>query len=215
MEVPPLSSGRYKYRDPPDETPQWDWDLRPDLMFLLLLLPLLSWLLPSPAVAAACSGDQDCQAELHCYRGLCSTPGQIAEQAFDAGKRVVWSVVLWYCGIIWCGGMIDLWCGVVTIFCPDRWSPGKPCSDHVDCPEACQTVLSSPVCGPFLRSSRLPEPQHSDHCRADSDCSPDQYCLATLRGLECRSWEQVMLELFHLGQQLQLTNSSQTSSPSF
>ena len=54
-------------------------------MFLLLLLPL--FLIPAVSLASACSGDQDCEAGLYCYKKVCYSPDQIAKLAFNAGKR--------------------------------------------------------------------------------------------------------------------------------
>lgn len=66
----------------------------------LLLLPLL--LISATSLATACSGDQDCPAELYCYKMICSTPDQIAELAFSAGK-----IDLILHGVVWSGGCVD------------------------------------------------------------------------------------------------------------
>ena len=74
---------------------------------------------------------------------------------------------------------------------------GKPCNEHSDCPEAC---MNSGKCGPFLRMGRLPPQKHEDQCKEDSQCSGEaESCIATLRGLECRSWQDLMVEVFKLG----------------
>merc|ERR1712029_41502 len=74
---------------------------------------------------------------------------------------------------------------------------GKPCSSHSDCKEAC---MKSGECGPYLRSGRIPPVKHEDQCSTDKDCSSEEdSCIATLRGMECKTWEQLMKEVFKLG----------------
>ena len=73
----------------------------------LLLLPLLL-ISAATLAAAACSGDQDCEAEHYCYKMLCYSPHQIAQQAFNAGIRQ--SCVLMWCGTMSCAVV----CGVVS-----------------------------------------------------------------------------------------------------
>ena len=72
-----------------------------------------------------------------------------------------------------------------------------------DCTEACTSVLASEdkmhVCGPYLRSGRIPQQQHDPDCDSDNDCSDGSSCIATQRGRECTTWEKVMVEMFKLG----------------
>ena len=161
-------------------------------------------------VEATCSGDQDCSTDLHCYREACRTAGEIAKLAFNAGKKLFivhsgkWEGVnpttLHYI-YDYKKGRIVYHSGVYIRCCA-----GEPCSQHSDCPEACQTRLSSPVCGPFLRSARLPGSmgdKHEDLCHSGQDCTmEEQTCIATLRGFECRTWEEVMVEVFHIGESM-------------
>ena len=87
------------------------WELQVCRMFLLLLLPLLISA-ASPA-AADCSGDQDCEAGLYCYKMVCHSPDKIAQLAFNAGKTVLWCCVIW-CGVVWYCGVV-LWCDLTWL----------------------------------------------------------------------------------------------------
>ena len=62
---------------------------------------------------------------------------------------------------------------MLSLYVSTTQCAGEPCMEHSDCPEACQTGLESPVCGPYLRSARLPTSTHPDHCQAQQDCSPE------------------------------------------
>ena len=93
----------------------------------LLLLPLLL-ISAATLAAAACSGDQDCEAEHYCYKMLCYSPHQIAQQAFNAGI-VRQSCALTWCGVVWynvvCCGLwwgVLLWYGIIRcgLWCDDN-----------------------------------------------------------------------------------------------
>ena len=63
--------------------------------------------------------------------------------------------------------------------------------------------MNSGKCGPFLRMGRLPPQKHEDQCKDDSNCTgAAESCIATLRGLECRSWQDIMVEVFKLGESI-------------
>ena len=144
----------------------------------LVLLVLSVCMKVSVASSASCSGDQDCSAstDLHCYRGNCKTSDEIAKLAFDAGYLLL--LVYENHGLL---------------------CPGKTCTEHSDCPEACQTRLSPAVCGPYLRSVREPGASHPDDCSSDQECDQEESCITTPRGTECLTWQQVMVEFFHIG----------------
>merc|ERR1711892_32724 len=77
---------------------------------------------------------------------------------------------------------------------------GKPCTEDADCPEACMTGLNEPVCGPYLRSLRLPEAQHEPECKKQADCAgQEKMCIVRPKGNECRTPAEYMQDEFAVG----------------
>merc|ERR1711879_425604 len=65
----------------------------------------------------------------------------------------------------------------------EAFEAGKPCDTHDNCKEAC-----------------MPPKRHEDECGSDEDCNiEEESCIATLGGMECATWQTIMIEVFKIG----------------
>lgn len=59
--------------------------------------------------------------------------------------------------------------------------------------------LTPAVCGPYLRTLRLPGISPTMQCRASKDCQEGEECLVRPQGTQCISPQQYMQEEFAIG----------------
>merc|ERR1712227_64122 len=83
-----------------------------------------------------------------------------------------------------------------------KFALGTSCSTMEDCPEACNTGLDPPTCGPFLRNRRTPlaERPAAPECNNSAQCGGEgEQCFPRLGSTQCLTPKQFMELQFDIG----------------